>query len=119
MQTVKFSGAISRLRIEASPDPVADLETRRTTVRQAEWQVRRAERRLSEMLGRFEALTPDEPAYAAAIAEIHRCERALFNRRLELREACDAVRRYLPCRSAQDPVGRREAVLRGRPGLSP
>lgn len=105
MQTARFSVDTSIPRMEPSSDPAADTETLRIAVRQAGWRVRQAERRLGAMLGRLEELTPDEPDYAPAVAEVHRCERALFNRRLELREACDAVRRHLPCRSTLDPDG--------------
>jgi hypothetical protein len=104
MPTTSFSIA-PRLRIEPSSAAVDEVEVYRIAARQAGWRVRQAERRLGMMLERLEGLAPDGPDHGPAVAEMHRCERALFNRRLELREACDAVRRHLPCRSTLDPEG--------------
>ena len=106
MQTTCFSAAtLPDPRSQPSPEPVSDAEARRIAVRQAGWRVRQAERRLGAMLGRLRELAPDSRDHAAALAEMHRCERALFNRQLELREACIAVRRHLPRQDTLDPGG--------------
>ena len=105
MQTTSFSGTIPRPPTGPSSPAVDEVEIHRIAARQAEWRVRQAERRLGVMLGRLEGLAPDGPDYAGSVAEVHRHERALYNRRLELREACAAVRRRLPCQRTPDPRG--------------
>ena len=107
MRTTSLSVATPRPRngpaSAPGSDPVAEIH--RLAARQAGWRVRQAERRLGVMRDRLRGLAPDGLDYASALAEVHRCERALFSRQLELRDACDTLRRLLPCRSTLDPEG--------------
>ena len=88
-----------------SQELVSEVDGYRIAVRQAEWRMRQAERRLAGARARLEALACDDPGRAAARAEIHLCERAVFNRRLELREACAAARGHLPAQKGVGPGG--------------
>lgn len=108
MKTTGILHEASRLHTDPATGE-APGEARRIAVRQAGLRLRQAERRLGDEICRLRELAPDGPDYAPAVAEVHRCERALFSRRLELREACEEVRRHQPCLSTLDPEGRTPA----------